>query len=95
MGKPQTERDKLVYRVSFRCPPKWASRYAQYVKAGLTGNGYVRSDTQQLWLTAFGIVTQAVTHAVEIQSSAIWRPAVALHEVTVWQLPVPDAPLGL
>ncbi|HEX5311602.1 HlyD family secretion protein [Aquabacterium sp.] len=50
-----TERDKLVYRVKLQVPTEVASRYAQYVKAGLTGNGYVRSDTQKPWPAAFDI----------------------------------------
>lgn len=50
-----TERDKLVYRVKLQVPTEVASRYAQYVKAGLTGNGYVRSDTQKPWPVAFDI----------------------------------------
>ena len=50
-----TERDKLVYRVKLQVPTEIASQYAQYVKAGLTGNGYVRADSQTAWPAAFAI----------------------------------------
>ena len=50
-----TERDKLVYRVKLQVPTEVASQYAQYVKAGLTGNGYVRADAQAAWPKTFDI----------------------------------------
>lgn len=50
-----TERDKLVYRVKLQVPTEVANQYAQYVKAGLTGNGYVRQDTQAAWPKTFDI----------------------------------------
>ena len=50
-----TERDKLVYRVKLQVPTEVASQYAQYVKAGLTGNGYVRQDSQAAWPKTFDI----------------------------------------
>lgn len=50
-----TERDKLVYRVKLQVPTDVASQYAQYVKAGLTGNGYVRANSQTPWPRTFDI----------------------------------------
>lgn len=44
-----SERDKLMYRVKLKVPVEVARRYAAYVKAGLTGNGYVRVDPQAAW----------------------------------------------
>lgn len=43
------ERDKLVYRVKLRVPADVALAYADYVKAGLTGYGYVRSTPEARW----------------------------------------------
>lgn len=43
------ERDKLVYRVKLKVPVDIAKRYAAYVKAGLTGYGYVRADKSVTW----------------------------------------------
>ncbi len=43
------ERDKLVYRVKLKVPVDIANRYAAYVKAGLTGYGYVRADKAVTW----------------------------------------------
>ena len=43
------EREKLVFRVKLKVAPELAVRYAPYVKAGLTGYGYVRSDAAQAW----------------------------------------------
>jgi HlyD family secretion protein len=44
-----TEREKLVFRVKLKVAPELASRYAPYVKAGLTGYGYVRGDATRAW----------------------------------------------
>lgn len=44
-----TERDKLVYRVKLQVPVEVAQQYAAYVKAGLTGYGFVRSDQAANW----------------------------------------------
>ena len=38
------EREKLVFRVKLQVASELARRYAPYVKAGLTGYGYVRAD---------------------------------------------------
>lgn len=43
------ERDKLVYRVKLKVPVDLANRYAAYVKAGLTGYGYVRASASTIW----------------------------------------------
>jgi HlyD family secretion protein len=44
-----SERDKLVYRGKLKVPTEVAQRYAAYVKAGLTGYGFVRSERQASW----------------------------------------------
>lgn len=44
-----SERDKLVYRVKLQVPTEVAAQYAAYVKAGLTGYGFVRSDASVAW----------------------------------------------
>lgn len=44
-----SERDKLVYRVKLQVPTDIATQYAAYVKAGLTGYGFVRSDASVAW----------------------------------------------
>ncbi|MBI5924026.1 MAG: HlyD family efflux transporter periplasmic adaptor subunit [Aquabacterium sp.] len=44
-----SERDKLVYRVKLQVPTDVANQYAAYVKAGLTGYGFVRSDASVAW----------------------------------------------
>ncbi|WP_156956377.1 HlyD family secretion protein [Stenoxybacter acetivorans] len=43
------ERDKLMYRVKLRIPIDSAKPYTCLLKGGLTGNGYVRLDTKQVW----------------------------------------------
>lgn len=44
-----SERDKLVYRVKLKVPTEVAMQYAAYVKAGLTGYGFVRADKSVKW----------------------------------------------
>lgn len=44
-----TERDKLVYRVKLRVSPETAARYGSVLKAGMTGDGYVRTDPAAHW----------------------------------------------
>ncbi|MBY0234014.1 MAG: HlyD family secretion protein, partial [Burkholderiaceae bacterium] len=44
-----SEREKLMYRVKLKVPVEVATRYASYVKAGLTGNGFVRADAKAAW----------------------------------------------
>lgn len=44
-----SEREKLVFRVKLKVASELASRYAPYVKAGLTGYGYVRGDAAKAW----------------------------------------------
>lgn len=50
-----SERDKLVFRVKLTVPPELAQRHAAYVKAGLTGYGYVRTDAKAAWPAMLGI----------------------------------------
>jgi HlyD family secretion protein len=44
-----SERDKLMYRVKLAFDPKLLVTYRDYVKAGLTGNGYVRVQPEAAW----------------------------------------------
>lgn len=44
-----SERDKLMYRVKLAFDPKLLETYRDYVKAGLTGNGYVRVQPEAAW----------------------------------------------
>lgn len=44
-----SEREKLMYRVKLQVPADIATRYGSYVKAGLTGNGFVRTDAKAAW----------------------------------------------
>lgn len=39
------ERQKLMYRVELRIPPEVAENHQQYLKSGLTGLGYVRTES--------------------------------------------------
>jgi HlyD family secretion protein len=50
-----SERDKLVYRVKLKVPTDITQQYAAYVKAGLTGYGYVRAQPDQPWSDAMAI----------------------------------------
>jgi len=43
------ERDKLMYRVKLRIPAAVAQQYDGLLKAGQTGNGYVRLDANARW----------------------------------------------
>ncbi|MFZ4550907.1 MAG: HlyD family secretion protein [Aquabacterium sp.] len=43
------ERDKLVYRVKLQVPAEVAKQFSPYVKAGLTGNGFVRVEPGVAW----------------------------------------------
>ncbi len=44
-----SEREKLVYRVKLQIPAEVARRYPGALKAGMTGNGYVRTDAGGAW----------------------------------------------
>jgi HlyD family secretion protein len=46
-----TERDKLMYRIKLQIPVAVAKQYDGLLKAGQTGNGYVRFDTKAPWPT--------------------------------------------
>lgn len=43
------EREKLMYRVKLRIDPKLIDAYRDHVKAGLTGDAYVKLETQAQW----------------------------------------------
>lgn len=45
----KTERDKLTYRVKVAIDPDLLIKYRDYVKAGLTGNAYMRVDSAAAW----------------------------------------------
>lgn len=50
-----SEREKLMYRVKLKVPVEVATQYGSYVKAGLTGNGYVRTDPKATWPTELAV----------------------------------------
>jgi HlyD family secretion protein len=43
------EREKLMYRVKLHVDPKVLEKYRGYVKAGMTGNAYVKVDAKAVW----------------------------------------------
>ena len=43
------EREKLMYKIKLKIPPDIAKRYNRLLKGGMTGNGYVRTNTQSGW----------------------------------------------
>jgi len=43
------EREKLMYRVKLSVDPKLLETYRDYIKAGLTGNAYVRVLPNAAW----------------------------------------------
>lgn len=45
----QNEREKLMFKVRIKLPAEVAQRYKGLLKGGMTGNGYVRSDTNVAW----------------------------------------------
>ncbi len=52
-----TERDKLMYRIKLQIPVAVAKQYDGLLKAGQTGNGYVRVDSNGHWPT--GLMVRA------------------------------------
>lgn len=57
------ERDKLVYRVKLQVPKEVAQQFAPYVKAGLTGDGYVRTEPGAAWPARLAIKLPVVERA--------------------------------
>jgi HlyD family secretion protein len=53
----QNERDKLLYRVKLQIPIDVARRYSGVLKSGMTGNGYVRTDTSAPWPQDLSVAT--------------------------------------
>lgn len=45
----RSERDKLMFRVKLQIPEKLIANYLEYVKTGLRGVGYVRTDESVEW----------------------------------------------
>ncbi len=45
----QTEREKLMYRVKLRIDPALLDTYRDYVKAGLTGDAYLKTVANAAW----------------------------------------------
>lgn len=45
----ENEREKLMYRVKLAIDPELLKTYRKYVKAGLTGNAYVKLDPDAQW----------------------------------------------
>ena len=54
-----TERDKLMYRIKLQIPVAVAKQYDGLLKAGQTGNGYVRLDTKAPWPTRLALQTDS------------------------------------
>jgi HlyD family secretion protein len=54
-----TERDKLMYRIKLQIPVAVAKQYDGLLKAGQTGNGYVRLDTKAPWPTRLVVQTDS------------------------------------
>jgi HlyD family secretion protein len=52
MVETSNEREKLMYRVKLRIPSELLKRYRDYVKAGLTGEAYLRLDGTKAWPNA-------------------------------------------
>ncbi len=52
------ERAKLMYRVKLQLTPEVARRYAARLKAGMTGDGFVRLDATQPWPAALTLRQQ-------------------------------------
>jgi HlyD family secretion protein len=44
-----SEREKLVYRVKLQIPKEVAQKYRGLLKAGMPGNGYVKTNQDQSW----------------------------------------------
>jgi len=44
-----TEREKLMYRIKLRIDPRLLETYRDYVKAGLTGDAYVKLSAAAIW----------------------------------------------
>lgn len=45
----QSEREKLMFKVKLHIPQDIATKYANYLKAGMTGNGFVRLHNTDDW----------------------------------------------
>ncbi|WP_424411612.1 HlyD family secretion protein [Pasteurella sp. PK-2025] len=45
----QSEREKLMFKVKLQIPQDIATKYADYLKAGMTGNGFVRLHNADDW----------------------------------------------
>jgi HlyD family secretion protein len=43
------EREKLMYRIKLHIDPEIVQKYSGYVKAGMTGNAYVKMDAGAIW----------------------------------------------
>lgn len=65
-----SERDKLVYRVKLQVPTDVATQYAAYVKAGLTGYGFVRSDQAASWPANLAIKLPPAETGASAQANA-------------------------
>ncbi len=44
-----TEREKLMFKVKLQIPSDIAQKYADYLKGGMTGNGYIRLSSSTEW----------------------------------------------
>jgi HlyD family secretion protein len=48
----ENEREKLMYRIKLKIDPKLLETYRDYVKAGLTGDAYVKVQADAAWPSA-------------------------------------------
>jgi HlyD family secretion protein len=56
-----SERENLVYRVKLKIPVVVAQQYGGALKAGMTGEGYVRTDPSRPWPNALAYYTSGNT----------------------------------
>lgn len=61
----QNEREKLMFKVRIKLPLEVAQKYKGLLKGGMTGNGYVRSDTDVAWPDELTIKLPAVKMPVQ------------------------------
>lgn len=57
----QSERAKLMFKVKLRMPQETALQYQNLIKGGMTGNGYVRTDTSRDWGDKLAVKLPAVS----------------------------------
>lgn len=61
----QNEREKLMFKVRIKLPVEVSQRYKGLLKGGMTGNGYVRSDSSIAWPEDLTVKLPTVTTPVQ------------------------------